>query len=222
MCGHPSPGARLRSECAQGLSFQNNNSILPDLVAYVADQLPRASSDGPRYLVDAYCGSGLFSISLASRFSHVKGVEISSESIRFAKLNAMLNNVTNTDFIEGKAEAIFAVSFCSSFAACEMTTDASQSIDFPAAQTTVIIDPPRKGCDELFLSQLVAFSPATILYVSCSVHTQAPDVGYLVTKGGYELMSLRGVDLFPQTHHVESVAVLRKANPSVSNDAMQM
>jgi tRNA (uracil-5-)-methyltransferase len=83
---------------------------------------------------------------------------------------------------------------------------------FPAAQTTVVIDPPRKGCDTAFLSQLLAFDPASIVYVSCNVHTQARDVGYIVKESGERFVvdSICGADLFPQTHHVESVAVLRR------------
>ena len=68
-----------------------------------------------------------------------------------------------------------------------------------------MIDPPRKGCDDAFISQLVRFGAATVVYVSCNVHTQARDVGKLV-RAGYALESIRGFDLFPQTAHVESVS----------------
>ena len=92
--------------------------------------------------------------------------------------------------------------------------------DFPAEKTAIIIDPPRKGCDENFIDQLLAFRSSTVVYVSCNVHTQARDVGMLLNKseaevkegkkeGRYVLESVRGFDLFPQTAHVESVAVLR-------------
>jgi tRNA (uracil-5-)-methyltransferase len=80
-----------------------------------------------------------------------------------------------------------------------------------------VIDPPRKGCDPLFLSQLLAFGPATIIYVSCNVHTQARDIGYIVSesnkegkKDGYVIESLRAADLFAMTHHSEGIAVLRR------------
>jgi len=79
----------------------------------------------------------------------------------------------------------------------------------------LLIDPPRKGSDEPFIKQLLAFRAQTVVYVSCNVHTQARDVGMIVRgsgedgKGQYVLESLRGFDLFPQTAHVESVAVLR-------------
>ena len=79
----------------------------------------------------------------------------------------------------------------------------------------MVIDPPRKGCDESFLSQLLKFGPRRVVYVSCNVHTQARDVGVLVQgleDGGtrYKVESLRGFDFFPQTGHVEGVAVLSR------------
>ena len=89
----------------------------------------------------------------------------------------------------------------------------------PRARTVLVIDPPRKGTDERFIEQMVGFGAATVVYVSCNVHTQARDVGVILRKsreraeenGGkqYVLESLRGLDLFPQTAHVEAIAVLR-------------
>ena len=86
---------------------------------------------------------------------------------------------------------------------------------YPAARTALVIDPPRKGCDAPFLRQLVHFRPAAVVYVSCNVHTQARDVGWVLREmekvegKRYRVESVRGFDLFPQTAHVESVAVLR-------------
>lgn len=83
--------------------------------------------------------------------------------------------------------------------------------DFPADETVIVIDPPRKGCDEAFISQLLKFGAGTVVYVSCNVHTQARDVGKIVrgSAGGdgapYVVETIRGFDLFPQTAHVESV-----------------
>ncbi|KAK9896104.1 S-adenosyl-L-methionine-dependent methyltransferase [Cystobasidium minutum MCA 4210] len=170
--------------------FQNNNDILRSLVECIRDILPSDEQDS--YLVDTYCGSGLFAITLAEKFKEVAGVEISSESIKYAKLNAEINGLKNIRFIAGSAEAIF------------------EGLTFDASKTTILIDPPRKGCDELFLKQLLAFSPKRIVYVSCNVHTQARDVGYIVKQSGerYKVDSVRGCDLFPQTYHVEALAVL--------------
>lgn len=129
-----------------GSFFQNNSSILPSLLAYVEAQL--RPSD--KYLVDAYCGSGLFGVALSKRVERVTGIEISAESIKYAKDNARDNGATNCTFRAGQAERIF------------------DGLDFPPDETTVVIDPPRKGCDDLFLDQLAAFRPASIVYVSCN------------------------------------------------------
>ncbi|MCO5590213.1 hypothetical protein L7F22_044182 [Adiantum nelumboides] len=183
-----------------GTFFQNNRSILPSLISYVQEQIQTYSiaQEGDRYLVDAYCGSGLFSLCLASLFKRVAGVEISADSIKFAKQNATINGIENVDFLAGDAQDIF------------------KHITYPSDQTTVIIDPPRRGCDEPFIKQLLTLGPQLIVYVSCNVHTQARDVGQMINglpgapKIGYEILSIRGADLFPQTYHVEGICVLRK------------
>ncbi|GAA6063380.1 hypothetical protein JCM10212_001479 [Sporobolomyces blumeae] len=193
-----------------GSFFQNNNSILPSLLDYIRDAVgvkPSGSADPTRdktYLVDAYCGSGLFAISLADQFDRIEGVEIDKASIKWAKKNAEYNKGLGRGeigFRDGKAEAIFG------------------DISFPPDQTTVLIDPPRKGCDDLFLQQLLELSPATIIYVSCNPNTQARDIGYLVREsikrgdgkaGAYRIESARAADLFSQTHHAEGVAILRR------------
>jgi len=116
-----------------------------------------------------------------------------------------------------------------------MAADAAhlfQKVKFAAEETVVVIDPPRKGCDNAFLEQLLQYSPARIVYVSCNVHTQARDVGVLVggmdakepkdgSQGSYELESLRGFDFFPQTGHVEGVAVLSKKTIPLGKVAQQ-
>ncbi|TKA57970.1 hypothetical protein B0A53_00372 [Rhodotorula sp. CCFEE 5036] len=193
-----------------GSFFQNNNSILPSLLDYVKEAVgPRREGDqGKRYLVDAYTGSGLFAISLADMFDRIEGVEIDKASIKWAKRNADFNRGDGrgeVGFRDGKAEEIF------------------KDITFPADQTTIIIDPPRKGCDDLFLSQLLAFNPATVIYVSCNVRTQARDIGWLVARSAeaatsdptgrrkpFRIESARAADLFAQTHHAEGVAILRR------------
>ncbi|RPD70855.1 S-adenosyl-L-methionine-dependent methyltransferase [Lentinus tigrinus ALCF2SS1-7] len=199
-----------------GTFFQNNNSALVPLTSYVRDAIfpssststPTAPAPGPTHLVDAYCGSGLFSIMLAPAFSTVAGIELSAESIRAAEHNASLNAsslpTSSISFMSGDAANIFATVH-----------------NFPRAQTALIIDPPRKGTDARFIEQMVAFGASTVVYVSCNVHTQARDVGMILaqsaahaqTEAGagkrYVLESLCGLDLFPQTAHVEAIAVLR-------------
>ncbi|KAF1980827.1 tRNAmethyltransferas-like protein [Aulographum hederae CBS 113979] len=201
--------------------FQNNNSILPVFTSYIRDHvLPPSSTDlstdlstnsEPTYhLVDAYSGSGLFTITLAPLFASSTGIDISAPSIACAAKNAALNNLPSTraKFMAADASHIFA------------------SVKTKADETVVIIDPPRKGCDESFLQQLLEFAPVRVVYVSCNVHTQARDVGVLVNgmttsaegkriEGAYEIESLRGFDFFPQTGHVEGVAVLKRKTTEV-------
>ena len=177
-----------------GAFFQNNRSIIPSVIDYIRYQpaFTEQPGDEPRYLVDTYCGSGLFALTLAPLFHQVAGVEISAQSIECAKENARLNGVENATFLAGSAENIFA------------------NISYPREQTTVVIDPPRRGCDEAFIKQLVQLRPAHILYVSCNVHTQARDIGQLIRMcPSYRLQSVKGFDFFPQTHHVEGICVLR-------------
>jgi tRNA (uracil-5-)-methyltransferase len=92
-----------------GSFFQNNNSILVSLTDYVKRHVPPPVEGSAQYLIDAYCGSGLFSIMLADRFAEVAGVEISADSVKYAEHNAKLNNITNAKFLVGNAEAIFQV-----------------------------------------------------------------------------------------------------------------
>lgn len=191
-------------EFPAGSFFQNNSSILEPLTSYVRDAMLKSQPE-LKYLVDAYCGSGLFSITLWEGFSQVVGIEISKESIESARHNGVLNDIPESRcrFYAGEAERIFDI---------DMGEGMMMKTLFPAELTAVIIDPPRKGCDRVFLEQLVKFGPGKMVYVSCNVHTQARDLGMIfeMTKGGYEIESIRGFDLFPQTSHVESVAVLRR------------
>ena len=187
-----------------GSFFQNNNSILPTFTQYIRDHIlppTRGSTKQSEinYLIDAYSGSGLFTITLSSLFKASVGIDISKEGIISAGQNAALNKLSPSQakFLEADAPELF------------------KAIRYPNDETVVVIDPPRKGCDESFLSQLLKFAPRRVVYVSCNVHTQARDVGTLVRgleEGGtrYEIESLRGFDFFPQTGHVEGVAVLNR------------
>ena len=168
--------------------FQNNPFILPTFTGYVRAQ---AAASGARFLVDAYCGSGLFALSAASAFERVAGVELSESSVRFARENAAVNGITNTTFLAADASAIFA------------------GLEFVPAETVVIIDPPRKGCDRSFLAQLFAFQPRAVVYVSCDPATQMRDLREFLT-AGYTLTAAQPFDLFPQTRHLECVLTLQR------------
>jgi 23S rRNA (uracil1939-C5)-methyltransferase/tRNA (uracil-5-)-methyltransferase len=169
--------------------FQNNSFLLPSFVAHVRDE---AAASGARFLADCYCGSGLFALGCAPSFERVAGIEISETSISFARENAAANGIGNAAFTAGDASALFA------------------GLDFPAGETVVVIDPPRKGCDESFLLQLFAFRPRAVVYVSCDPATQMRDLRRF-TESGYRLGRVRPFDLFPQTRHLECVMTLTLA-----------
>jgi 23S rRNA (uracil1939-C5)-methyltransferase/tRNA (uracil-5-)-methyltransferase len=176
----------VRFEFQAGDFFQNNPFILPAFVEHVVKE---AVAGGARYLVDAYCGSGLFGICAARRFEEVIGVEVSASAVVKAGHNAALNGLTNCRFLAADAEQIFA------------------QVTSPAEATAVIIDPPRAGCSEAFLTQLLAFRPKTLVYVSCNPATQMRDLKQL-NAGGYVLRRVQPFDLFPQTKHLECVMTL--------------
>ncbi|KAF5024055.1 hypothetical protein F66182_3903 [Fusarium sp. NRRL 66182] len=185
-----------------GSFFQNNNSILPSFTGYVRENIlpPAGTGMEIKYLIDAYSGSGLFTVTLASLFQHSIGIDIAADSIAYASRNAALNGMgeDRCRFIAADAGELF------------------KSVTYNRDETVVVLDPPRKGCDADFLNQLRKFGPRRVLYVSCNVHTQARDVGVLVRGEGegerYEIESLRGFDFFPQTGHVEGVAILNRVD----------
>ncbi|KAK3989579.1 S-adenosyl-L-methionine-dependent methyltransferase [Cladorrhinum sp. PSN332] len=195
-----------------GSFFQNNNSILPPFTQYIREHvLPRADGDPTkkqiRNLIDAYSGSGLFTITQSALFPGGSiGIDIADKSIDYARRNATLNGLKEEQcrFIAADAPELF------------------KSVEvYDPDETVVILDPPRKGCDGSFLRQLLRFAPRRVVYVSCNVHTQARDVGVLVRgevegladrKVRYEIESIRGFDFFPQTGHVEGVAVLNRVD----------
>lgn len=186
-----------------GAFFQNNNAILPKFTDYIRQRIIPVSlgeNEKPvKYLIDAYCGSGLFTVTLSSLFSSSVGIDIAGASIVSARENAAANKVSNASFMTADASKLF------------------EQVTYPPDETVVVIDPPRKGCDDPFLQQLLNFGPHRVVYVSCNVHTQARDVGVLVEGVGdcrYEIESLQGFDFFPQTGHVEGVAVLSRTTVS--------
>jgi tRNA/tmRNA/rRNA uracil-C5-methylase (TrmA/RlmC/RlmD family) len=168
--------------------FQNNPFLLPRLAAHVAEE---ARSGGARFLVDAYCGSGLLALAAAPGFERVVGVEVSETAVRWARENAARNGRDNCAFSAADASAIFA------------------GLPFAGADTAVIVDPPRKGCSPEFLAQLRAFAPRTIVYVSCNPETQVRDLAGL-RAAGYRVARVQPFDMFPQTRHLECVATLTR------------
>lgn len=170
--------------------FQNNFFLLPRLVETVRDRLRDA---GSRFLIDAYCGVGFFGIAAGDLVESFLGVEVDHQAIKSARVNALKHGRTNGEFLEGRAE--------------ELLPEMLQRFD--AAQTTILIDPPRTGCPPVGLESLRQNRPAQVLYVSCHPATLARDLNVLCADGVFELRNVTPLDMFPQTQHVECVADLR-------------
>ncbi|KAL7623704.1 tRNA(m5U54)methyltransferase [Parahypoxylon ruwenzoriense] len=224
----PPPDSVVKVETDEYVDFKtcvtNSNNTSTDTTS---------TSTAPpiEFLIDAYSGSGLFTITLSPllRGGSV-GIDIADSSIEYATRNARANQLppNRARFVAADARDLF--------------TPAVRA-RYPADRTVVVLDPPRKGCDADFLRQLLSFAPRRVVYVSCNVHTQARDVGVLVrgeeegVKGEdnstattttattatttttgkkrstrYSIESLRGFDFFPQTGHVEGVAVLNRVD----------
>ena len=171
--------------------FQNNYHALPHLVEAVRNSLRQA---GTRHLVDAYCGVGFFAVELADLVESYAGVEIDFQAIQAARRNAARRGRTNGEFVVGDAH--------------ELLPELLQRFD--ARQTTVILDPPRRGCSPATLALLREVRPAQIIHVSCHPATLARDLSVLCAEGVFELRRIIPVDMFPQTQHVECVADVRR------------
>ncbi|MEN8785976.1 MAG: class I SAM-dependent RNA methyltransferase [Akkermansiaceae bacterium] len=178
----------LKFNFLAGDFFQNNPFILDAFTGHAAEQAKGADQ---KYLLDAYCGSGLFGLSLAKHFDEVVGIELSETSADWARRNARTNGIKNASFIAASAENLFA------------------DITFPSNQTSVLIDPPRKGCSIDFLNQLFSFGPSRVVYVSCNPATQMRDLKCFLEQG-YQIDNIQPFDLFPQTRHLECVIALSR------------
>ncbi len=143
---------------------------------------------------DIYCGIGTISLFLAQKAKKVYGIEIIDDAIKDAKINAKLNNMHNAEFYVGKAEEIVP----------KMYREGKTA-------NVVVVDPPRKGCDEKVLETIVSMSPERIVYVSCNPSTLARDLDYLNVHG-FKCVEAQPVDMFPHSTHVETVALLSKLN----------
>ena len=141
---------------------------------------------------DIYCGIGTISLAAAKNAKKVIGVEIVEEAIKNAKQNAVANRVSNADFYAGSAEDIV-----------------PKLVGGGEKPDIVILDPPRKGSDNITLSTIISSNPKRIVYVSCNPATLARDIKIL-NKGGYTLDKVTGVDMFANSVHVETIALLSK------------
>ena len=180
-----------------GFVAKNNLYILPMVVDTIMEWASPAThhGDAMTHFVDCYCGSGLFCLSAAKHFETCVGIEIQAKAIEEAQYNAVANDLSHRcTFEASRAEAIF---------------DDPHVRTFPRDTTVVMLDPPRKGCDAIFLSQLESFRPQRIVYLSCNPATQARDVKEMVS-WGYDITLVQPFDLFPQTRHIECLTVLER------------
>ncbi len=171
------------------LSFYQVNPVQTKKLYELA--LEYANLSGGETVWDLYCGIGTISLFLAKAAGMVYGVEIIPQAIDNAKENAKLNNISNAKFYVGKAE--------------EVLPEKYEKEQIKA--DVIVVDPPRKGCDEKCLNTMVKMKPERIVYVSCDPATLARDLKYLC-QNGYELKRVRTVDQFPHSVHVETVVLL--------------
>ena len=166
--------------------------------------LEYAALTGEETVWDCYCGIGTISLFLAQKAKQVYGLEIVPEAIENAKKNAEKNGLHNTEFYVGAAEEVLPK---------WVEEQKREGKDVGNLVDVVSLDPPRKGCDEACLSAVLELSPKRIVYVSCDPGSLARDMKYL-REGGYELEKWVGIDNFPRTGHVETVALMSRVASS--------
>ena len=176
-----------------GISAASFYQVNPEQTKKLYDiVLDYANIDETETIIDAYCGIGTISLFLAQKAKKVYGIEIFKEAVEDARKNAKLNNLTNAEFHIGAAETL-------------MPKWKADGIN----PDVIVVDPPRKGCDESLLEALIEMDPSRIVYVSCNPSTLTRDLKIL-TDAQYEVKKVQPVDLFPQTHHVECVSLLQR------------
>ncbi len=171
-------------------SFYQVNPIQTEILYNKGIEM--AKLKGNETVIDAYCGIGTISLIVSDKVKKVIGVELNKDAVKDAIKNAKNNHIKNTYFYNDDA-GDFMVKLANE----------NKKMDL------VIMDPPRSGSDEKFLSSLIKLSPKKVIYVSCNPVTLKRDLKYL-TKNGYKVKEIQPVDMFPQTAHVECVALLQR------------
>lgn len=182
------------------LSFYQVNPVQTEKLYSLA--LEYADLKGGETVWDLYCGIGTISLFLAQKAGQVYGVEIVPQAIEDARRNAGINGIENAEFFVGKAEEVLPEYY---------EKYAREHSGESARADVIVVDPPRKGCDEALLETIVKMQPERVVYVSCDSATLARDLKVLCG-AGYELEKVRPVDMFPMTVHVETVCLLSKLN----------
>ena len=173
------------------LSFFQVNPLQTEKLYNIA--LDYADLKGDEVVWDLYCGIGTISLFLGEKAKQVYGVEIIPQAIEDAKINAKINNIQNVEFFVGAAEEILP----------------RKHMEEGINADVIVVDPPRKGCDEKLLDTIISLAPKKVIYVSCDPATLARDLKYLCSKG-YELKKVRPVDQFGHSVHVECVTLLQR------------
>lgn len=177
--------------CISPLSFYQVNPVQTEKLYRKA--LEYAGLTGKETVWDVYCGIGTISLFLAQKAKKVYGVEIVPDAIEDAKKNAALNGIHNVKFFVGKAEDVLP----------------KQYEKHQIYADVIVVDPPRKGCEQAVLDTIIKMEPKRVVYVSCDSATLARDVKAL-TENGYVLKSVTPVDQFCHTAHVETVCILSR------------
>ena len=177
-------------QVSAGSFFQVNTAQAETLVGLVMDAL---ALDGGETVFDLYCGVGLFTAFIAPKAARVVGVESSPSAVRDAEVN--LDEFENVELYESPVELAI--------------ENIARSLPHPHTPTHVLLDPPRSGCSKAVTSALIALAGPRIIYVSCDPATLARDARRLIG-GGYQLVSAQPLDMFPQTYHIETVAVFER------------
>lgn len=210
--GYPFTGQELTFKISP-LSFYQVNPVQTEKLYSLA--LEYAGLTGQETVWDLYCGIGTISLFLADKAKQVYGVEIVPQAIADAKENAKRNGITNAEFFVGKAEEVLPEFYERQSKGAEVDVVEKRSVVQVAADMlhpdVIVVDPPRKGCDNACLETMLKMQPKRIVYVSCDSATMARDVK-LLCEGGYELKRVRAVDQFGQTVHVETVACLQRVD----------
>lgn len=197
--GYPFTGDALTFKISP-LSFYQVNPVQTEKLYSLA--LEYAGLTGKETVWDLYCGIGTISLFMAGSAKQVYGVEIVPQAIDDARENAERNKITNARFFVGKAEEVLPAFY-------EGKIGDKKASDDMLHPDVIVVDPPRKGCDEACLSTMLKMQPERIVYVSCDSATLARDLKILCD-GGYEIQKIRGVDQFAMTVHVETVVLLSK------------
>lgn len=199
--GYPFTGKELTFHISP-LSFYQVNPVQTEKLYSLA--LEYAGLTGRETVWDLYCGIGTISLFLAGSAKKVCGVEVIPQAIEDARENAERNGIENAEFFVGKAEEVLPEFYEKGRENNPFETEVPADMRHP---DVIVVDPPRKGCDEACLSTMLKMRPEKIVYVSCDSATLARDLRILCD-GGYEVKRVRGVDQFGMTVHVESVVLL--------------